>query len=255
MHIVCSNCGQEQVVGNFCGTCGNKFEKVLLRTERNTTAKTSVQPVEPNIHIENLKQRSSIYRTYFIQQLKKPSFAFQQGEKDFSNGLFSIVLFTLLYTISLYLITHNNLRGDSLFFFPYFIQIILLTFLFFAISIFSLFIINSFFGSQYSLKAIISFYGGQLSPLVVTISLSLLLMIIQSFTFGNIMLVISFIITMFVLPLYLVSFLITKNPSEIDPLYGFILYIAVYVLLFVIIVTLLADSTLGRYLDNMIYLF
>lgn len=249
MHIVCSNCGHEQEGGNFCGTCGNRFEKVLLRTERNTTS--TLQQVEPNIHIENLKK----YRSYFIQQLKKPSIAFQQGEKDFTKGLISILLFAMLYAMSLYLLVHSNFRGDSINFFPFFCHILLLTFLLFAISIFSLYVINCFMGSSFSFKAIIGFYGGHLSPLLLSISLSLLLMVINSYTYGNIVLVISFIIAVFILPLYLVSYLVSKNTNEIDPLYGFILYVAVFVLLFIILVTLLAGSTSGKYLDKMIYLF
>ena len=216
--------------------------------------RSSAQQVGPNIHIEKIKKKSKVYRTYFVQQLKNPSRAFEQGEKDFSNGLISIILFAIVYTVSLFLVVNRNYFGESLGFFPFFFQIMLLVFLLFGIAIFALFIANNFFGSPNSLKAIISFYGGQLSPVVVSVGVSFLLMLIQSFTYGQLVLVVSFVFALFILPLYLVSFLATKKAPGLDPLYGFILYILVFVLLFLILVTVLAGTMLGTYLDRMIYL-
>lgn len=216
--------------------------------------RASTQQVEPNIQLENIKKRSKQYRIYFMQQLKKPSRAFEQGEKDFSNGLLSILLFAIVYSVSLFLVVNRNYFGESLGFFSFFVQIMLLIFLLFGIAIFALFIANNFFGSPNSLKTIISFYGGQLSPVVVSVGISFLLIVIQSFTYGNFVLIISFIFALFILPLYLVSFLATKKAPGLDSLYGFILYILVFVLLFLILVTILADTMLGTYLDRMIYL-
>ncbi|MFJ8064781.1 hypothetical protein ACIQYS_09125 [Psychrobacillus sp. NPDC096426] len=216
--------------------------------------RASAQRVEPNIHMENMKKKSKQYSTYFMKQFKYPSRAFEEGEKDFSNGLLSILLFAIVYTISLFLVVNRNYFGESLGFFPFFVQIMLLVFLLVGIVIFALYIANNFFGSPNSLKAIISFYGGQLSPVVVSVGVSFLLMAIQSFTYGNFVLIVSFIFALFVLPLYLVSFLATKKAPGLDPLYGFILYIAVFVLLFLILVTILAGTMLGTYLDRMIYL-
>lgn len=237
-------------MGNFCGTCGSKLEEPVTTVKK----RASVGQVEPNIQLENIKKKAKQYSTYFIQQLKSPSRAFEQGEKDFSNSLLSILLFAIVYTVSLFLVVNRNYFGESLGFFPFFVQIMLLIFLLFAISVFSLFIANNFFGSPNSLKAIISFYGGQLSPVVVGVGISFLLMVIQSFTYGQIVLIVSFIFALFVLPLYLVSFLATKKAPGLDSLYGFILYILVFVLLFLILVTILTDTMLGSYLDRMIYL-
>ena len=168
--------------------------------------------------------------------------------------MISIVLFAILYTVSLFLVVNRNYFGESLGFFPFFVQIMFLHLLLVGIVIFALFIANNFFGSPNSLKAIISFYGGQLSPVIMSVKVALLFMIIQSFTYGNIVLIISFIFAVFVLPLYLVSFLATKKAPGLDSLYGFVLYIAVFVLLFLILVTILAGTLLGTYLDRMIYL-
>ncbi|TQR12315.1 YIP1 family protein [Psychrobacillus soli] len=217
--------------------------------------RASTQQAEANIHLENIKKKSKQYKIYFMQQLRNPSRAFEQGEKDFSNGMLSILLFAVVYTVSLFLVVNRNYFGESLGFFPFFVQIMFLTLLLFGIGVFALFIANNFFGSPHSLKAIISFYGGQLSPFLISIAISFLLIIIQTFTYGNIILMISFIFALFVLPLYLVSFLATKKTPGLDSLYGFILYIAVFVLLFLILVTILADTMLGTYLDRMVYLF
>ncbi|MFJ5768847.1 hypothetical protein [Psychrobacillus sp. NPDC093180] len=216
--------------------------------------RSSAQQIEPNIHIEKIKKQSKVYSAYFVQQLKNPSRAFEQGEKDFTNGLLSIILFAILYTVSLFLVVNRNYFGESLGFFPFFFQIMLLVFLLFGIAVFALFIANNFFGSPNSVKAIVSFYGGQLSPVLVSVGLAFLLMVIQSFTYGQFVLVVSFIFALFVLPLYLVSFLATKKAPGMDSLYGFILYILVFVLLMLILVTILAGTMLGTYLDRMIYL-
>ena len=38
--IVCSSCGYEQVVGNFCGICGNKLEEPTVIGEKKSFCST-----------------------------------------------------------------------------------------------------------------------------------------------------------------------------------------------------------------------
>ncbi|WP_313894607.1 hypothetical protein [Psychrobacillus sp.] len=243
--MICSSCSSEQALGNFCLECGSPFEVSYSRVDHRAKS------AEPNVYVENMKKKSKAYRSYFVQQLKKPSLAFQHGEKDFSNGLLSIVLFAMLYAIALFLLANTASSG----FLSFFIQAALLTLVLIGMVLFSLYMINNFFGPEYSFKSIVSFYGGQLSPLVVGVALALVLIAIKSFTYGNVLLVVSFMFALFVLPLYIMSYLVIKKSAGLDALYGFVLYIVMFSVLFVILVTLLADSTLGLYFEQMFKLF
>ncbi|KQL36897.1 hypothetical protein [Psychrobacillus sp. FJAT-21963] len=210
---------------------------------------------QTNVHVENIKRKTKIYSSYFMKQLKKPSHANNPGENEFTNSLVSMILFVALVTISQYLFTNNLFWSNSPSFLPFFMEVFLLTFFMIGVVILSLFLISNFFGPQHSFKAIISFYGGQLSPLIILSIVSIFLMLVESFTYGNAILTISLIFGLFILPLYVISFLLTSNQSSVDPLYGFILYIITFTILFMLFVIIVGDSKIGGYFDNMNYLF
>ncbi|TQR21264.1 hypothetical protein [Psychrobacillus vulpis] len=246
----CLNCGHEQAVGNYCSKCGTKFAEPLIVTD-------TIEPksVEPNVYVENIKKKSKKYIVYFVQQLKKPSVAFNRGESELTSSLISIVLFTVLFSMSLFLITKDLYWSNSPSFLSFFLEVFFLTFFMICILVLSLFLINNFFGPQYKLKAIISFYGGHLSLLNIGVIVSILLMLVKSFTYGNTILTICLLLAIFILPLYVISYLLIKNPTGADPLYGFILYIATFTILFILFVTFIADSTAREYFGFMKFFF
>lgn len=264
--MTCTNCGHSQDEGKFCGKCGTKLESTPLMenvavNEQAATTVSHEQPIqqtvtaEPNIHVEKIKDQSKMYGSYFTRQLKRPALSFNQLPTEFTNGIISIVLLVMLISIS-FVTFIKSFVGE---YGPGFLSIFTNTFIFSIIAIgivtLSLFMISRFFGPQLTFKSICSVYGGHLSPLLIASVVSILLMFLKSYTYGNILLSIVFLFAVFILPLYLISSLVTKQSSSIDPLYGFMLYIAAFSILFFIFVTILADSSLGEYINRMMYMF
>lgn len=228
------------------------MEEILFNGD---SVASRTKSVKPNVHVENIKRKTKIYSSYFIQQLKKPSHAYNQGESEFTSSLVSIILFTALVTLSLFLFSNNLNWSDSPGFLSFFLESFLLTFFIIGLVIFSSFLISSFFGPQYSFKVIISFYGGQLSAPIVLVTVSIFLMLVKSYSYGNAILTISLVFSLFILPLYIISFLLAKKPSGVDPLYGFVLYIATFTVLMILFVTIVGNSKMIEYFNNLNHLF
>ncbi|MBE1556042.1 hypothetical protein [Sporosarcina limicola] len=255
----CAQCGYVQDIGLFCGRCGTEFEKGIESTilEQGATIESVQQPIspekmaEPNIHIEKIKAQSKMYGSYFVQQLKRPSLAFNQEKANFSNGLTSILLLAVVIALTLYSFLNSMFSGYEPGFISIFGSILIFSLVAMGISLVSLFLISRFFGPQLSFKAITSLYGGHLSPLLIGAGVSLLLLFLESFTYGNLVLWIVFTFAVFILPLYLISSLLTKKPTGIDSLYRFILYIVTFSILFYIFVSILADSRIRVYFNDL----
>lgn len=250
--LICINCGHEQVTGNFCSLCGTELEELLLNIE---SVASRTRPAKPNVHIENIKSKTKIYSAYFIQQLKKPSHSHIHVESEFRSSLASIILFTALVAISLFLFSKDLYMNNPPNFLSFFMESFLLTFLIIGLVILSTFLISNFFGPQHSFKAIITFYGGQLSASIILVTASIFLMLVESFTYGNAILTICIVFSLFILPLYVMTFLLTKNHSGVDPLYGFILYIATFTILLILFVTIVGNSKITEYFNHMSLLF
>lgn len=265
--MICVNCAHEQESGKFCGKCGAKFEATgtdtevtAVGTEHAATAEieqpiaTPIEPVEPNVYIENTKQKSKLYFKYFMQHLKQPSLAKKEGETHFTNGLISIGLLALLTGVSISAaISSANIYGTS--FFSTLIGMILFSVISMGLVVSTLWLTNKFFGPQQSFKSIVNLYGGHLSPLLIVATASLLLILLKSYTFAGLSLFMVFLFTIMLLPLYLISILLTKKSSNLDPLYGYFIYIIATSISFIILMSILADSTIGRFIDQFNYYF
>ena len=220
------------------------MEELPLNTE---SVASRTQSVKPNVHVENIKRNTKIYSSYFIQQLKKPSQAFNHGESEFRSSLVSIIIFTTIVTASLFLFINDLYGSNSPSFLSFFIETFLLTFSITGLVIFASFLISNFFGPQHSFRTIISSYGGQLSAPIILVTASIFLMLLESFTYGNAILTICLIFTLFILPLYVITFLLTKSHSSVDPLYGFILYIVIFTILLKLFFTIVGNSKMVEY--------
>ena len=198
-----------------------------------------------------------------MQNLKNPSLIYNRGEAEFTNGLISIVLLAVAIGLSIFTNAKNFAKSpfgefSSLFGgtpSPTFINVFggstILILAVIALALVTLFLVNKFFGQEQSFKSIVSFYGAHLSPVILVAAVALILIVLKSTTVGNLTLGIAFMFAAFILPLYLISVLLTKKPSGLDPLYGFVIYIGAFVVLFGIFLTILADSAIGNYLDNL----
>lgn len=246
----CTNCGHERMAGNFCGKCGASF------SEQSSVNKAPIpKPIEPNPHIENIKDKSKLYFNYFIKYLKNPSHIYNKDENEFLNGMISIVLLATLIGFSFFRLVNNNaydIYNTS--FFSIFGSLFIFSIISTGLVLLTLFLINNFFGPQHSPKLIVTLYGGHLSPVILLGIASLLLLFFKSFTFGSITLIIIFLFSVFILPLYLISFLLTKKSNSADPFYGFIIYIVTFFILFMILTIILADSMISHLLNNLKYI-
>ena len=220
--------------------------------------------VKSSIQIEKVKEQSKMYGSYFMHFVKQPSSIFVRGEREFTNGIISIILVSILVALTLYTFVNNFARatlgnfGDLFmnnYSGPSFMSVFGSTFLFtlasIALVIASLFAISKLFGPAKSFKEIVSIVGAHLTPVIIVGVVALLLILLKSNTYGSVLLSVVIIFTVFVLPLYLISALISKQPRGVDPLYGYVLYIVLFSIVFSIFVSVLADSTVGRYLDEL----
>lgn len=279
--MICVNCGHQQASGKFCGKCGTKFESTGVQPEvaatgaqptepvpnqsmtaepATTTVETEqptatpIAPAEPNVYIENTKQKSKLYFKYFMQQLKEPALAKNQGEAQYSNGLISICLLAILIGLTFFAAI-GSASSYAPSFLSIFIGMLVFSLAAMGLVVVTLWLINNFFGPQHSFKSIISLYGGHLSPVLLVGIASLLLMLLKSYTFGSFTLFLVFIFSITLLPLYLISVLLTKKSSGLDPLYGYIIYIVAFSIFIMILMFILADSTIGGLLENFEYYF
>ncbi|NYF23579.1 YIP1 family protein [Sporosarcina sp. JAI121] len=253
----CVNCGHSQQIGKFCGKCGTPFAPINNGTEMPEKAATAPNithaqqaSVEPNIHVEKIKGQTKIYGNYFMQHLKRPSHAFNRSHEGFQNGLISVILLGVFFALTVSAFSSGLLSGNGSNFISVFSSTIFSIVIMMGLPIVSLFIINKLFGPQFSFKSIISIYGAHLSPLIIGAGAAFLLVLLKSFIVGNIILVVVLLFAIFILPLYVISALLTKKSTNtLDPLYGFTLYLVSFAILLIISITILADSALGEFIE------
>lgn len=255
----CSQCGNVQEEGKFCGTCGGQ----LIPSGEQQSAATKEVPsahTPTNDSFEKVKDASAAYWTYFVDFLKQPSLTFSKRPKEAQNGVISIVLAILFFSVTLYNIIKAPLYdipagfstyiegpsffsvvGNSLFSLAMIIAII--------ISI--LFLINKFFGDgQLTFVDMTSIYGAHMTPFIVFNIAILLLAVINSLTYATVLLSLSFLLITFIVPLYLISHLLTKQSSVIDPFYGYITYIVASGIAFYVITSIFVDTIINQFLGN-----
>ena len=259
--MICANCGQQQDLNNFCGTCGAKFGLAITPPQSNRLdedakqlTNAEVTPKEPNSFTNIARLRLKQYAQYFMKYLKKPSLARTEGETEYSNGLFSISLLAIFTGLAFFTIVSYVSNYE-----PRFYQVLVGTLFFSLVSIgiviVTLSFINNLFGPKHSLKSIICLYAGHLPPLLVIAAISLLLTLIKSFSLGSLTLILAFVFAVSLLPLYLINTLLTKESGRVDPFYGYVIYIATLSIFFIFLSVVLADSSIGSLLKEFQYFF
>lgn len=269
----CTACGNSQENGKFCGKCGEPLHTTDIGEQVSATTETisldngnystpPTPPVQPSEHIEKVKATSKMYWSYFINYLKNPSMVFASGNREFMNGIISILVYAVIVGFALYgfvkSITSSIFGNiDSLFsneytgpsFFSIFSSSVIFILIAILIVLLSLFIIGKAFGAGNSWRELISYFGVHVLPVIVLSLFALFLILIKSYLYGNILLTISFVLILTVIPFYIISRLLSFNPKGMDSFYGYLLYIVLFVVLFSIFISVIADSTIGQYLE------
>lgn len=222
-------------------------------------------PTEPNVHVEKVKETSKAFLNYFLHYLKHPSHIFQNQQQEFANGLISIALFAVIVGITFYnagetflkLLFEDAFLGSDYIleaakpsFMTVFPKVVIFILLSMAVVVFSLFVINRFFGPGYSFKEIVTVYGTHLIPFIIVLIFSFLLLLLKSYTVGNILLIIGISYPISTMPLYIIGRYLSKRATGIDPLYSFFSYIILVTVLTGIIIAIVADSVMGNLLDT-----
>lgn len=250
----CPNCNHDQVSGSYCSDCGN----YLLRHQREVIKDTAIAtdaPIVVKDHLATLKSQTKLYANYFIRQLKNPSLSYSKGESEFTNAIVSILLFIALFSLSIYLFAVSQYWSNPPSFLSSFTEVFFVTAVLALTAVLSIFFINIIFGPQHSLKSIISFYAGQLPIIILGTALSVILMSLKSFAFGNGILTVCLLLAVFFIPLYVISSILTSKQENFEPLYGFLLFIILYFALLLMVTMMIGNLTINSYVQNLTYLF
>ncbi|MFJ8261927.1 hypothetical protein ACIQ4I_08150 [Rummeliibacillus sp. NPDC094406] len=264
----CNNCGNEQETGNFCGKCGFPIQ---AEHEQQTSATTGSQ-VEQSIHEEinkdsqnetfdRVKQQSKQYWGYFVYYLKHPTSAIQHTNES-KNGLISIGVYALLMTILLTSFLNTLIGGIGLsnyystrpsmsIAFGYLIVCIMSIF----IAITTLYVVNRIFGKPYTYKQIISVYSGFLSLPIILNVIAFIFLLIHSYVFFGISVLLAYILVLGVIPIYIITVLLQNTSKKLDSFYGYLIFYVAYMIMNGILFTILADSILGDLIDTFEMLF
>lgn len=264
------SCGHEQVSGKFCGKCGARLGntdqsmavEVPLQSEQvisnTTTVNTSVQ-------LDNLKQKSRMYWSYFLQHLKHPSKSFTNQHNDFTNGLISLIIFAAIFGYTLYKAVDGllgKLLGGLSFFLdekytsiPFssmYFKSVLYVAIIMAIVTFALFIVGKYFGPDHSVKKTMEIYSAHALPAIVIVLAALLLIIMNSFTYGIVLLIVSLVYVVLLSPGYVISVLLSRKSKGVDPLFGYTIYSALMtVVIWITLKSLWNSSGLKSTIDQL----
>lgn len=279
----CTNCNHEQAAGKFCGKCGSVLEahsagagqssisesatekaapSMYTATPSSAGAPPYQQPAEPNQHVVKVKETSKQYWSYFLQYVKNPSSILAHSSANFTNSLITIAIFALIFSLAV----HKNLSlviapfedfgsvfSDSSSMMPSFFSVLIGSILtigiIFLLSIACLYAVNKFMGPNIPFRNIVTNFGTLLIPSMVLLLVAYLLLLIESLVIGNSLFVLAVTYSIFVMPLFLITSLLAAKQQIVDAYYGFISYIVVFGIALSITVSILFDSTLGRYME------
>lgn len=255
----CSECGTKQHEGKFCGDCGGQLieatdgeghsQEQIAASEEPATATTA--STSTNESMEKVMEMSRAFGAYFTHYLKQPSRIFSKGSDEFKNGLISMIVVAVLFALAFYNLIKFDFYGMG----PSFLSVVGNALfgiaVFIAVIISLLFLINKFFGGKnLTFADIASIYGVHLLPVVILVGATLLLALANSLTLASVLLSISMIFITIILPLYLISSLLTQHPKGVDPLYGYVFYIVAAVISFLIIFAIFVDSLVNQFMGR-----
>lgn len=279
----CTNCNHEQASGKFCGKCGSVLEahsagngqpsisesatekaapSMYTATPSSAGSPPYQQPAEPNQHVVKVKETSKQYWAYFLQYVKSPSSIMGHSSANFTNSLITVAIFALIFSLGV----HKNLSmviapfedfgsifTDSSSMMPSFFSVlfgsVLTIGIIFLLSVACLYAVNKFMGPNVSFRNIVTSFGTLLIPGMVLLLAAYLLLLIESLVIGSSLFVLAVSYSVFVMPLFLISSLLSVKQQTVDAYYGFISYIVLFGIALSITLSVLFDSTIGKYME------
>ncbi|WP_421381557.1 zinc ribbon domain-containing protein [Bacillus salacetis] len=257
----CPNCQHVNDGGNFCEQCGTKLaaeytppppqpevQPVQGGAVQYAQTTQTVPPPQPNAHLENAKQASKMYFSYFMTVLKKPVAATQHTNRDqLTNGLISIGLFALIIPLILYFSIDPSGEGA---FIEYVIKptvsygiliLLIATYTFVSIKLGKV-------SAGYA--DVIARFGSMLIPFLGLFFVALIMSLLDMYLFP-VLLGIGFFGSVFILPPLVISSFKKDTSSGLDVLYGTLLtYLAIFITFIVMAAFIIA--TLFEQLGSLI---
>ncbi|WP_123314623.1 zinc ribbon domain-containing protein [Ornithinibacillus gellani] len=248
--MLCPTCGNETEAGKFCTSCGAQLTEEPAATSDPTI--TPAAPTEqktqeqtnlpPNESVEKIKKAGANFGTFFLTLLKQPSKAKDMNAKEIVSGIISIVLFSLIISLSSYIMLSAAFSG--LFSSPSFVDSFLLPFIQFLI----LFAIVGFvtFGGiklaagDTSIAGVFAKYGAYLTPFLILFVLGAILGLIQLPWIPVLMMMVSIIGPLLAIPTFIV---LEHKENGFDQ---------IFVLIGIYIINLLAFGLLMQSFMNML---
>lgn len=252
--MTCTNCGNEQANGRFCGSCGIRMGEVMEGFQNGQTVIEATDiTAESNVHLENVSNLTKEYWSYFVQHLKHPSISLTKQDDEFRNSFISLLLYAIIVGLSVFTtlkeVTLETVGSPS--FSSIFLNVAGFVAVCIAIISFGLFIIGKNFGPDYPFKQTVVLYGAHSLPAIVIGVAALFLLAMKSYWYGLFLLAVSFIYILMLSPGYVISVLLSKKPKGIDPLHGYAAYTVLVIILFGLLFKFLSDSTVVSYLPGL----
>ncbi|BDH61242.1 hypothetical protein MTP04_13720 [Lysinibacillus sp. PLM2] len=197
-------------------------------------------PPQPNVHVERMKEQSTMFFNSFVQYLKKPSTIFNNGEREFINGIISLSIFVFIISLAFFGAINSTFGffGNSFIiflrvFFPALIIIALIV----GVVLFGIFLISMWFGPNNSLKEVIGFLGALTNPVSMLAVLALLFSFIAPALGGN-LITLSLVLAIFIVPLYIIGHLLSIKSKAVDSFYAYLIYVGGTSVAFFILMTI-----------------
>lgn len=265
---VCTSCRHEQTAGNFCGKCGAALladeqetvqraeeapasEKHIPAGEREAAASTAA---ETNEQIEMLKSESKQFFHFLLSQFKEPSRHLSEYEGSMKNGLLSIITYIVLIAAIFFLQFRTLAQytyGFSEFAFTRVIMpVCLVALLAAAITIFAVYATAAFFSRNLTLKEAAHQIGGFFIVPIAVAAMSLLALLIKSYTVSFVLLGMSSALAFGIIPVFTVITLLAKHSKSADRFYAFIFYLLTVSILGSLASLLIIDSQIGELIDT-----
>lgn len=199
--MICNNCGHEQPVGKFCGSCGQPLTE---------DAKSVYKGAEANPEFEKVKETSRMYFNYFGDMLKRPSKIFTSYETEVTNGIINIFVGVVLLSLMLAVAAGGDFIGTML------KAVLSIALLYFA-PLLATFIALRIGGTAISFMHLVSIYGAHFAVANIISAVLLLLAILESGVgLAATLLTMISIIVMLIIPTYVAASIATRLGSSLD---------------------------------------
>lgn len=262
--LTCSNCGTKQNSGKFCEECGGALQMVETLTTPETTNQTneatqasqqsaaataptsSQSSKQTQETVEAIKGGLSNYWSYLLELIKNPTTAFQTSSGNFVNGIITLILFTITYSLSLYWLANSFFKQsfggfleESLPFFAINSRLVFGVLVVFAIALGSIFAVTKLAKHSDGFKTVLAQFGALVAPLLVLNVIAMIGGLSTSVVLTMYPLVISNILAFVIIPVLYVY----EKSSQVNNK-GQKVYHSFLVLLMITIVTYIISSSI-----------